>query len=319
LFFNRDIFASDLSVDVKNKINMVFRGVDDMIMSINSGICRISGTTIRPGGKRIEDDMFVAFDYNKKNYRFDNRNSRTLSTTEYYYEVWNLNTQHVNIERSLIIEPSVSADSNFVDLRALFLFVPVGPHLPNDYQLKIHEKIDLFKGLEYKKMPNNIVKVKIEFPNPLGYSEPLTADFFVNITNGYAVQYIEYNCGYTMNISWKQINKVWVPVTYVFKSTQGIEVEWKIDWEIVNKEIPSKYFSLKEMVADQVVPLIPIITRELGSPVIIGKIGKGSESIVEQPQRIQYIRLFLIIAGLVLLFIGIIKHGYDRWKQKREQ
>jgi hypothetical protein len=309
-------FAVELTSDLKQKADMVFQGVDDMIMSLNSGICRITGTTIRPGGERINDEILIAFDYSKQLYRFDNGvRARTLLTPEYYYEVWNLNTLYVSIERSLAAEPHVSPHPNFVDIRALFMFVPVGPHRPNDYISLIHQKIDLFKSVNYEKISNDLVKIKKEFPNPEGYADPLSAEFIVNIANGYTVQHIEYSCGYKMEISWKQINKVWVPIAYVQKSNEGFGVEWKIDWEVTNKNISSQYFLLEELVADQ--ESVPIISRELGNPVQIGTLGKDVTSITDQPKiKYPYFRYILIITGLILMFIAFIKMVYDRWKKK---
>jgi hypothetical protein len=313
---NDPIVANELPVDEKRKADLVFQGVDDMIMSLNSGICRITGTTIRPGGERINDEILIAFDYSKQLYRFDNGvRARTLLTPEYYYEVWNLNTLYVSIERSLAAEPHVSPHPNFVDIRALFMFVPVGPHRPNDYISLIHQKIDLFKSVNYEKISNDLVKIKKEFPNPEGYAVPLSAEFIVNIANGYTVQHIEYSCGYKMEISWKQINKVWVPIAYVQKSNEGFGVEWKIDWEVTNKNIPSQYFLLEELVADQ--EFVPVISRELGNPVQIGTLGKEGTSIIDQPKiKYPYFRYFLITTGLILIVVALIKMAYDRWTKK---
>jgi hypothetical protein len=314
---NNYIVADGLPLDENRKADTVFRGIDDMIMSLNSGICRISGTTIRPGGERINDEILIAFDYHQQFYRFDNGvRARTLLTPEYYYEVWNLNTPHVSIERSLATEPHVSQWPNFVDIRALFMFVPVGPHRPNDYVFLVHQKIDLFKSVHYEDLSNDLIKIKKEFPNPEGYAEPLSAEFIVNKANGYTVQYIEYSCGYKMEISWKQINQVWAPISYVQKSNEGFGVEWKIDWESANTKIPSQYFLLEELVADQ--EYVPIISRELGKPVRIGAIGKSITSIKDLPKTsYPYMRSILIIAGLILMILAFIKMAYDRWKKKK--
>jgi hypothetical protein len=46
-----DLFAAELTPDLKQKADILLRGIDDTIMRINSGVCRIVGETVRPGGE----------------------------------------------------------------------------------------------------------------------------------------------------------------------------------------------------------------------------------------------------------------------------
>jgi hypothetical protein len=213
---------------------------------------------------------------------------------------------------------------DFIDIQHLFCFVPVGPHKPYDYQNSVfHKQIEKFKILNYEDITNDLASVTIEYPNPYNYEVPLTAKFVANKTNGYTVQHIEYNCGYIKDISWKNINQTWVPVAYVFKSGSDFSVEWKIEWEQVNEKVDSQFFSLEEMVGDQEDKFsryegIPMFSEELGSPpIIIGQVGKGITSTIDQPKtKYLYFRYILITTGLILMFIAFIKMIYDRWKKK---
>jgi hypothetical protein len=316
-----NLSADELPVELKNKADLTLQGFDDTIMRINSGICRITGTTVRPGNEIVNDDILIAFDYSNHYYRFDNgKLIRTLLTPDFYYELWGVNEPAASVRRSSVSDIKVSnGRCDFIDIQSLYCFVPVGTHGPNGYQKSVlHRQIKQLKKLDYKDNVNGLTSVTFEFPNPYNYDPPLTATYFINKTNGYTVQHIEYNCGYIMDISWKNINQTWVPIAYVLKTKSNFNVEWKIEWEQVNEKVDAKFFDLDEMVADRTED-VPMLSEELDSPIIIGKIGKDSKPLVEQPQRLQYIRLFLIIAGLVLLFIGISKKGYDRWKQKKKQ
>jgi hypothetical protein len=277
---------------------------------------------VRPGGRIVNDDILIAFDYHKHFYRFDNgKLIRTLLTPEHYYELWNVDEHNASVRRSSVTDLKVSSVfCDFIDIQNLFCFVPVGPHKPYDYQNSVfHQQIQKLKVLNYKEVVGDIANVTIEYPNPYNYEVPLIATFAVNITNGYTVQHIEYNCGYTKDISWKNINKTWVPVAYVFEcgSDMNFSVEWKVEWEQVNEKVDTQWFNLEEMVGDRE-ESIPMLSAELGEPpIIIGRIGKGVTSIMDQPKaKYPYMRSILIIAGLIMMFIAFLKMAYDRWNKK---
>jgi hypothetical protein len=312
-------FAGDLTPELKQKADMVFQGFDDTIMRINSGVCRITGKTVEPGGNVINDDILIAFDYNKHFYRFDNgKLKRTLLTLDYFYEVWHPDTYGMSVKRSPASDPKATSVFCFlVDIQGVFCFVPVGSHKPYDYQKKskFHKKNDSEKRINYEELTNGLIKVSTEIPKIA-----LTAEYFINKNNGYTMQQIKMSNGYTQDISWKNINQTWVPVAYVFKSGADFGVEWKIEWEQVNEKVDPKFFDLEEIVGDQEEG-IPMFSEELGSPaIIIGQVGKGVTSIIDdQPKaRYSYFRYFLITAGLIMMLIGLGKMAYDRWIRKSQ-
>jgi hypothetical protein len=271
----------------------------------------------------------IAFDYHKHFYRFDNgKLIRTLLTPDFYYELWKPGEHNASVKRSPATDMKVSsAFCEIIDIQNLFVFVPVGVHKPYKYQNSdFHKQIEKFKILNYEDMANDLASVTIEYPNPYNYDPPFTATFIVNKTNGYTVQHIEYNNGYVKDISWKHINKTWVPVAYVFDS--GSEdpnfssVEWKIEWEQVNEKVDPLFFNLEEMVGEPEefswFEGIPMFSDELGDQsILIGQVGKNVTSITDQPKiKYPYFRYILITTGLILIVIALIKMVYDRWKKK---
>jgi hypothetical protein len=306
--------AAELTPDLKQKAEMVFHGFDDTIMRLNSGICRITGKTVEPGGNVINDDILIAFDYNNHFYRFDNGNlKKTLLTPDYFYEVWHPNDYAMSVKRSSVAAPeATSVFCLLVDIQNVFRFVPVGPHKPYAYQQLRFHKQNKEKITNYKELANGLINVTTEVPT-IG----ITSEYLVNGNNGYTVEHIEMSNGYIRDISWKNINKTWVPVAYVFKSGSDFSVEWKIEWEQVNETVDPLFFSLEEMVGDQGEG-IPMFSEELSSlPIVIGRVGKGVTSTTDQPKiKYPYFRYILIITGLILMFIAFMKMLYDRWSKK---
>jgi hypothetical protein len=201
--------AAELTTDLQQKANVLLCGVDDMIMRINSGVCRIIGKTERPGGRVVNDDILIAFDYYKHFYRFDNGTLiKTLLTPDFYYELWNPGEQTASVKRSPATDMKVSnVFCDIVDVRYLFFFVPVGHRKPFEYQNSaFHKQIEKLKILNYEDMTNDLASVTIEYFNPYNYETPLIGKFVVNKTNGYTVQHIEYNNGVTVHGFFKKTN-----------------------------------------------------------------------------------------------------------------
>jgi uncharacterized membrane protein len=309
-----NLFATELTPELKQKADMVFHGVDDTIMRINSGICRITGKTVEPGGNVINDDILIAFDYNNHFYRFDNGNlKKTLLTPDYFYEVWHPNDYAMSVKRSSAAAPdATSMFCLLVDIQNVFRFVPVGSHKPYAYQQLRFHKQNKEKITNYKELAKGLIKVTTEVPI-IG----ITSEYLVNGNKGYTVEHIEMSNGYIRDISWKNINKTWVPVAYVFKSGSDFSVEWKIEWEQVNEKVDPLFFSLEEMVGDQGGG-IPMFSEELGDQsILIGQVGKGVTSTTDQPKiKYPYLRYILITTGLILIVVALIKMAYDRWTKK---
>jgi len=78
--------GSEIPSPDKQKTDMALRGMEDSINRIVSGIFRINGQTVKPGGNIVADDIFIVFDYSKHFYRLDNGNiGRSLLPPNYYY------------------------------------------------------------------------------------------------------------------------------------------------------------------------------------------------------------------------------------------
>jgi hypothetical protein len=318
------LFAEDLSLELQKKADYALQGFDDTLMRINSGICRITGKTIGTNGKVIEDDIFIAFDYNAHFYRFENGNlKRALLTPEFFYEIWHLNTPGVSVKRSSASAPeATSIHCMLVDIQNIFRFVPVGPHKPYAYQQSaFHLKNKDIKKVNYEELSNSLVRVRVVTPPEVLIPE--YTEYIVDKNNGYTVQQIKRSVGYVFELSWKNINQTWVPVAYVFKAGPkfgNFGVEWKIEWEQVNGKIDPKMFSLDEVLADQEDGAI-MLSEELGSPpIIIGKVGKGAPLPELLPPKSDYsmFRYTLIILGIIMIIASIIKKIYD-WRVRRNK
>jgi hypothetical protein len=319
------LFAEELSPELQKKADSVFQGFDDTIMRINSGVCRITGKTIEPNGNKIDDDIFIAFDYNANFYSFENGNlKRALLTPEFFYEIWHPNTSSVSVKRSSASSPeSTSAFCYLVDIQNIFTFIPVGPHKPYAYQQSVfHSQNNDIIKTNYEELTNGLVKVTTVTPPSVIIPEH--AEYIVDKNKGYTVQQIKRDVGYVFELSWKNINQTWVPVAYVFKSGPkfgNFGVEWKIEWEQVNRKVDPKMFDLEEVIADQEDGAI-MLSGELGSPpLIIGKVGKGFSPLPEKlPPKSNYrlLRYTLIVLGLIMIIISIGKKIYD-WRTRQSK
>ena len=131
---------ADISEADKLKVSSVLSGLDDSRMRLNSGVCRIVGSSDRGTLENIEDDILVAFDFNKGFYRFDQGINRSLQTQDYYYECLE-GAQMVSrysiqsARHSHLIRP--------FDIRNLGFFNFQGPYWKERYATNEH--IDLFK------------------------------------------------------------------------------------------------------------------------------------------------------------------------------
>ncbi|GHT15525.1 hypothetical protein FACS1894170_13050 [Planctomycetales bacterium] len=307
-------------------------GVDDTVLRINAGVCRIRGKTESPSNNVINDDIFIAFDYQSHLYRFDNGDrGRSLFTHDTYYQVWGVASPSVSIDKSSAANPNISGRLNYIDIQSAIFFVPVGPpKRPYSYLNSVLRKKD-FKCLEYQEFPNGLIHIKVELPR---WGEMLadTQTYTVDTKNGYTLRGLEHSFGYVREISWENINNTWVPVSYVMgikkdsraeKQGTKMSVNWKIDWEQVNEKVDPKYFDLKEIVADLGDPDleqdIPIYSQELGQLLRIGSVGKDSVIEFEDLKHgYNYLNLTLVTIGGLLVFIPLCKMYYDRRKKRKK-
>ncbi len=312
------LFSAELSPELREKADHALQSLDDTIMRINSGICRITGKTIRPNGDVIDDDIMIAFDYGANLYRFENGDlKRTLLTPEYFYEVWNLNTDHVSVKKSLASAPkATSMHCHHIDVRDIFRFVPVGAIKPNAYQeSEFHLQNKEIIKVGYEELANGLIKVTTASPPTVSDTEH--REYFLDKNNGYTVRQIERSVGYTYELSWKKINQTWVPVSYVFKSGPkygNFGDEWKIDWEQVNEKVDETFFDLEEMLADQEYDA-NIYSGKPGSPGdVIGKVSNESplSETASSSENVSYFRYFLVAVGVILILLAFGKKIYDR-------
>jgi hypothetical protein len=311
-------------VDV-NKAQLILHGMDDIRMKLTSGICCVTRITQNGDNVITDDTCFIAFDYRKGFYRFDvqgkDGSAKTLLTPEHYYSTIRLSSEgeFESVFRDSANNMSPIGFINPFDIRSTGLFTPYGPYWKNTYEQLSQ---DIFKRLpdlvEMKEQSNGIVSFSFQKKTQTGLPQSVKTTFYVDTKRDYLlVKFDDLLLSKITNsheISWKQLNHQWVPVTFVFSSNQGLTAEWKFEWESVNTNIPQHFWDINSF-SDSTLDLF---SRELdGTPIRIGIIGKDVTTIDQPKIKYPYFRYFLIITGLILIFIALGKMAYDRWKKKR--
>lgn len=296
---------------------IAIRGMEDSIIRINSGTCRIVGYTIDTANKKHDDDIFIAFDYGKKRYRLDSgiKDShlfiRSLQTHDYYYEVWKPGSFDSSAHRYPLAEIKTAPWLNMVDIQALPYFIPLGPRTPFDFQNIYQPTMFAHKLLECKNLDDDIVYLKFDMKRK---SKVITVqqEYWLSQSKGFLPLRCEYSVGYSMDISWKSINDTWVPTSYLQQSRDGFGVSWKIDWESVNEPIDAALFDYNRLTDTPV----PLYSNELGESVRIGTLGPTTEMGNLPSRGANVVKWFFMITGIFLITLGLGKKFYD-WKMKQ--
>jgi hypothetical protein len=302
--------------DIDQDILHAFRGMDDTIMRLRTGICRIEGQTTQNNEKKPEIATII-FDYDKGYYRVDRSDEcRSLCTPEYYYELWHPNrakTFNSGATRQPLSTRTPSYLAKPFDIRMLSFMSLVGPYWDTRYEFDFRQSLFDERPLSYTLLSNGLIEIVTERKpiNPL--VPPLKRKYWVAPKQGYTLIKAKYADIDTIELSWTEKNGTWVPTSYKLTSTQPFSAEWQIQWEKVNVDIPNEHFD-PSLLSD--VP-VTLFSDELGQPIQIGQLGKGVTSIIDQPKvKYPYTRSILIIAGLILMFIAFMKMAYDRWNKK---
>jgi hypothetical protein len=313
LYSQASICYAELSKEDSQKIQQILHGMDDGRMRLNTGVCRLSGTTII-GNQTTIEDIEIAFDYSKGYYRFDRKGEcHSLRTPEYYYEFWHPNNQSSVIERQASSVRVQSHTARPFDIRSLGFFSFIGTYWNREYEPDVRQKLFQDRPISYEALSEGLILVTMERTPEISNVPLMKRKYWISPKQGYSIVRADYDGIDIYEISWKKTNDIWVPITFTLNSTQSYSAEWKIDWLYVNKNVPLDYFDPSAL-SDKVVMLV---SQELGTPVIIGQVGKGVTSIIDQPKiKYPYFRYILIITGLILMFIAFMKMIYDRWKKK---
>jgi hypothetical protein len=309
-----DSFAIDDAM--KEKITHAFRGMDDSRMRLNSGICHISGTTII--NEEVDtESITIAFDYKKGMYRFDRPDCYSLRMPEYYYEVWFPNKENSGVTRQKSSERTPSWKAKPFDIQMLGYFTLVGPYHQRTYQPD--ERLVFFEEIpiSYEQLSEDLILLETR-RKPLNPLVPLLKRrYWLSPKQGYSLLKAEYMDLVTIEMSWTEKNKTWVPTAFKLSSKQNHSADWKIDWEQVNEPVPDKYFIPEQLVEKPT----PVFSSELGESIQIGTFGRKDVTPIkimkmDQPKiKYPYTRHILIITGLVLIFISLCKMFYDRYKR----
>ena len=307
--------AADISTENQQKVKNVLAGLDDSKMRLNSGVCRIVGSSLRDI-KSLDDNITIAFDYSKGFYRFDQgEDNRSLRTPDYYYEY--LKEYQMVTRQSAQTRSSAREISPF-DIRNLGFFNFVGPYWNEEYAKIERTKLLSDKPISFEES-NGIFVVSVErTPNVPGHSfPPIIRKYWIDSKQGFSMVRAEFGGRDSTEISWKEINEIWVPTSFKLSSTQTPQsAEWKIEWSFVNEDVPEDYFD-PTLLSDKATILV---SKELDQPIILGKIAKGHdlpgplyvpEDHVFFPFR--YIPMYL---GIFLIVLGLGKMTYDYWRKQ---
>lgn len=306
----------------KQKVRHILIGLDDARMRLNSGVCRIETSEGRGIPGIVEDDILMAFDYNAKYIRFDLGTDRSLYTPEYYYEY--LDGDHV-VSRASRHESESLLDIRPFDIRMLGL-LSLTRNRSIDYTS--FEQIQTFKDKPLAlKETNGVYELTVERivePPPGFESVPVIRKYWIDSNRGFAMVRLEFYDGSdtsravlgTNEISWKEINKTWVPTSLILTDKQDDYIlEWTLDWSLVNEPVPESYFDPTLLSEKDAV----FVSLELGDPIVLGKIGPGREvsGPLVTPEKRDYslLRYTLMGLGICLIVLALSKKAYDWWKQ----
>ena len=315
------ICMAGISETDKQRIETVLRGLDDSRMSLNSGVCRIVGSSDRGTLEIFDDNIFIAFDYAKGFYRFDQgEDRRSLRTPDYYYEYL---ADRQMVTRQSATERTPSFGIRPFDIRALGFFNFIGPYWKAEYA--VDERVELFNDLPISiEELNGVFVVTVErTPNFPGFSfPPVVRRYWIDSRQGFSLIRFELGEGLdTIEMSWKEINQVWVPTSFKLSSTQTMQsAEWRMDWSLVNEDIPEHYFD-PTLLAGRTEMLVSL---ELDQPLIIGRIGEGlplPEPLplhLFQRENVSWFsaRYILMWLGILMIVLGLGKMAYDYWRKR---
>jgi hypothetical protein len=303
--------------DIKEKVTNALRGMDDSRIRLNSGICHISGTTAESQVAKTES-ITIAFDYKKGMYRFNRTDCYSLRTPEYYYELWFPNKGNAGVTRQNFSARTPSYMAKPFDIQMLGFFSFVGPYWNTPYQPDF--RLLLFNEIpvSYEQLSEDLILIETRRKPAIANVPLLEQKYWLSSKQGYSLLKAEYSDLVTIEMSWTEKNETWVPTAFKLSSTQPLSAawkysaDWKIDWELVNKPIPDKYFDPEQLSEKPV----PVFSKELGEPIQIGTIGKDVTTTDSPKIKYPYFRYVLIITGLILIVIALIKMAYDRWTKK---
>ncbi|MDR0610068.1 MAG: hypothetical protein LBG58_08165 [Planctomycetaceae bacterium] len=321
-------FVSIFSTNIcANELKKILIAMDDSRESLYSGLCRLHGKTIQktPDGtiiKEVNDECVIAFDYVKRNYRFDKVGvGKYLRNSEFQFVALEQKGVSTTISRYPLTE-AVSTLVYPFDIRAIGFFSLYG----NPSQIRYWHWGQLTENTKYKLfISQDGVFSKISLlpsdPNPQILPEHSTITVWLDPRNDYVTTKIDTGGFQISELSWKKVNGINVPVAFSGKYGLNnlpiqIEADWTFDWEIVNNLVPDHFFKVENFVSEGEIG--EIVSWELGSdqPIRIARLD-NTGTISEIPSRsLAGLRAILIITGLILIFISLCKMAYDRWKKK---
>lgn len=315
--------VNGLDQSLQEKADMALQAFDDTLMRLNSGECHITGET-HGGMYNIKDDITIAFDYSKYCYWFSNGSLKwALLNPDHFYEVWHPDEPGTSVTRSSASDyKPKSAHCHVIDVQDIFRYIPLGPNKPFDYQESdFHRNIHEIKPTDYEELPSGLIKL-VTTEGEGGTQ--VVQEYHIDPSKGYTVPHwelrvigIPHYIHQVRDISWKKINKTWVPTAYNLKGylseketdKPSTTVDWKIEWKKVNKKIDPSQFDVDIMLS-RLKYGAALRTTELGpEEVSLGRIEPGGSLRDQQSQRekLSWFRIVFFSVGIVFIVGGLCR------------
>ena len=306
-------------------------GIDDSRMRIISGIFTVAGTTIETISgketKNIIEDCYVAFDYSNGFYRFDrNGQGKYLVTPDAVFHRWK-NKPGSNVADITQHPRDYGPHTNInpFEIRSLGFFSCNAPY----YDFK-YDKYRLFltknaKVLDVKDGVLAYLALQNANPKDRSGAEYPIYKFWVDKTHGYTTTQIQVDSFVNSELTWKQIDGVYVPVAFRQKyhslpADQIVEANWVLNWQAVNKTIPSEIFSYKDLIDKNDVEgvLYAGNADRTGTPVVLEHISSGDSTVIQKSMTPTNLSKIVMALGLLLIAISLGKKIYD-WRSRKSE
>jgi hypothetical protein len=318
-------FATILKASTPDELIL---GIDDSRTRIVSGIFTISGTTTEFSqgieNKKVLEDCYVVFDYNKGFYRFDRKGKgKYLVTPDCTFERLQNNPsskEAIIIQHSRDYKPNINICP--FDIRSLGFFACVGNYYNfnyNDFRLFLTQNI---KPLDTKDGVLAYIAFIHKNANDSNKDIYPTYKIWVDKKNNYATSRIEVGTTSISELTWKNIGDTYVPVTFrqrynSVNSGLKVDADWVLTWEMVNDVIPPKLFTYQNLKDkdDEYGNLYSGDADRSKTPVPLESFGKKEINVISPSTNTSKI---LMAIGIAMMLIGLGRMGYDRWIRKSQ-
>lgn len=299
-------------------------GIDDSRSRISSGAFRVSGTTVEMfSGKKnreINEDMYMSFDFERGCIRAESGEAGFLLTPENAFQRF----------------PAIPGDTETTVKQHDVTFLPAARHV-NPFDVRnlgfftcrsryfrfTYDDFRVFMLNEAKVIETNEDNVLTEVQFAHAELKESNADNYpvfrvwLDKERSYTTTRIDVGDYQTSEISWEEMNGVYVPVSfrqrYDSKSSgMKINADWALTWESVNEPIPQELFTYESLKreGDTHGVLYASNVDETRKPVALDHFGSEIER--NQNGRRLNVTMFFLLGGFVMIVVGAVRIAVQR-------